>query len=276
MRHLRWVNEMLLALGQPRELGRFVEMPDADRDGRFLKHTFSLKRLSPQRLEWFIAVEAPSNLIDVQSDQDTIDGMYTRLLLSVSQGAEFNDDERRRLVHRIKLIIDEGYDHYKRFLRVRERLGGIAPAAYLRLVDDPSPQPASAVAHVFETVADAAYAGVIDLLSRLFTPSNVGRIDALIVAARELMYNLDEAARSAAAHGGAPLFRLPEESGLGVPAPRIAVAKPISPAQFVESELAPALERALSPARGTPAGASLANSMTQRLQTARDRLRALE
>jgi len=278
MRHLRWVNEMLLSLGQAHELGRFTDMPDVDRDGRFLQHTFSLKRLTPERLVWFIAVEAPSNRIDLGSGDDTVDGMYTRLLLSVSQGAGFTEEEKRRLVHRIKLIIDEGYDHFQRFTRVRERLTGIDPAAYLRLVDDPAPQPASAIAHVFETVADAAYAGVLDLLSRLLTPSNVGRIDALIIAARELMYNLDEAARSAALNGGAPLFRLPEESGLGAPAPMAAAFEvgPVSAAGFVQAELVPALERVLSPVRDLPGGISLAQSMMQRLETAQARLRALE
>ena len=246
MRHLRWVNEMLLALGQPHDLGRFVEMPDVDRDGRVLQHTFSLKRLTPERLDWFIAVEAPSDQIDIEADDDTIDGMYTRLLLSVSQGTEFSAEEKKRLVHRIKLIIEEGYDHFQRFTRVRERLAGLDPAQYLRLIDDPTPQPAAAPAQVFERIADAAYAGVIDLLARLFTPSNLGRIDALIIAARELMYNLDEAARSAAVNGGVPLFRLPDVSGLGVTlGPRGAAAEPVSLANFVEHELAPNLQQTL-------------------------------
>ncbi|MGI9499644.1 MAG: ferritin-like domain-containing protein, partial [Geminicoccaceae bacterium] len=85
MRHLRWVNEMLLELGQVHELGRFETLPDVDRDGRFLQHSFSLKRLSPERLDWFITVEAPSDQIDVDGSNMTIDGMYTRLLLSISQ-----------------------------------------------------------------------------------------------------------------------------------------------------------------------------------------------
>jgi hypothetical protein len=106
----------------------------------------------------------------------------------------------------------------------------------------------------------------------------MGRIDALILAARELMYNLDESARSAALNGGAPLFRLPDQSELGVAAPPFAAAERerMSPADFVDRELAPALERALIPARDVMGGASLARSMIQRLQTARERLRALE
>lgn len=277
MRHLRWVNEMLLALGQPHELGRFVEMPDVDRDGRVFKHTFSLKRLTPERLDWFIAVEAPSDQIDIDADDDTIDGMYTRLLLSVSQGAGFNSEERKRLLHRFKLIIDEGYDHFQRFTRVRERLAGLDPAQYLRLVDDPAPRPAADPAHVFERIADAAYAGVIDLLARLFTPSNLGRIDALVVAARELMYNLDEAARSVALQGGAPLFRLPQVSGLGLAlVPPEALAEPVALADFVGHELAPKLQQTLDLAADTAAGANLARSMAMRLEAARTRLTSAE
>lgn len=278
MRHLRWVNEMLLALGQSNELGRFGEMPDPDRDGRGLKHTFSLKRLTPERLDWFITVEAPSDKIDLDLGDDTIDGMYTRLLLSVSQGIGFSDLEKARLLHRIKLIIEEGYDHYLRFLRVKEVLQDFDPQTYLRLTDDPEPQPISNIAHVFETTADAAYAQVISLLSVLFQRSNVGRIDALITGARELMYNLDEAARSAAINGGAPLFRLPEISGLGIPLPKAVLRgeEAVTPSAFVDRDLTPALERALDPVRHADGGANLAASMLRRLSVARERLKKFE
>ena len=97
MRHFRWVNEMLLLLGATAELGRFNELPDADNDGRVIEHTFSLESLSPDRLQWFITVEAPSDQIDVQGATDTIDGMYTRLLLSIAQDNEYTEDEEKTL-----------------------------------------------------------------------------------------------------------------------------------------------------------------------------------
>ncbi|OWK22204.1 hypothetical protein AJ88_15860 [Mesorhizobium amorphae CCBAU 01583] len=90
--------------------------------------------------------------------------MYTRLLLSVSQGTEFNETEKARLLHLIKLVIDEGYDHFTRFKRVRDRLTGLDPAAYLRLPDDPQPLAPTHPAHVFEAVADTAYQQVLKLL----------------------------------------------------------------------------------------------------------------
>ncbi|MGI9420766.1 MAG: ferritin-like domain-containing protein [Geminicoccaceae bacterium] len=281
MRHLRWVNEMLLDLGEPYELGRFETLPDVDRDGRFLDHSFSLKRLSPDRLEWFITVEAPSDQIDVEGSNMTIDGMYTRLLLSISQGSEFNDEEKRRLVHLIKLIIDEGFDHFQRFTRVQSRLAGLDPERYLRLPDDPAPQPQSDIVHVFETVADAAYAQVIKLLAFALTPENRGGIDALILGAREIMYNLDEAARTAAANGGAPLFRLPVQAELeaafteeGVLA--MAADDAMSPADFIEQQLAVPMRIKLADLEAADNGAALAKSIERRFKTVRERFERLQ
>lgn len=271
MRHFRWVNEMLLSLGEPHELGRFVDMPDADHDGRHIEHTFALKRLSPARLEWFIAVEKPSDEIDLSTGTDTIDGMYTRLLLSVSQGTEFSEVEKSRLLHLIKLVIDEGYDHFTRFKRVRDQLAGLDPAAYLRLPDDPTPLPQMHPAHVFELVVDAAYQQVLKLLAFVLTPSNVGNIDALILGARELMYNLDEAARTAAANQGAPLFRLAQPS---VTAGADAVTfTSMTPVDFIESQIEVPDFATLREVSG---GESLANSMETRLRAVLDRYKAMQ
>lgn len=169
MRHLRWVNEMLRSLGEPHEFGRFETMPDITNDGRVLEHTFSLQRFSPERLDWFIRVEAPSDRIDIDRAAGTIDGMYTRLLLSVVQGTDFSDREKQELVHLLKLVIDEGHDHFERFTLIKQRLSGLDPAAYLRLPDDPQPVPVSSPAHVFQSVADTAYRQTIELLSLIFS-----------------------------------------------------------------------------------------------------------
>lgn len=273
MRHFRWVNEMLLTLGEPHELSRFVNLPDADHDGRFLEHTFSLKALSPARLDWFVMVEAPSDVIDVEGNADTIDGMYTRLLLSVSQGAGFSENERRRLLHLLKLIIDEGYDHFQRFTRARTLLAGLDPAAYLRLPDDPVPLGAAEVAHVFEAVADATYQQVLELLGFVLTPARLGTIDALILGAREIMYNLDEAARVATANGGAPLFRLPSVQPAGALAPEediVAMGLPgaMAPKDFVERVLLAPMQERVATLEGIAGGAELARSLKRRLEAA--------
>lgn len=274
MRHFRWVNELLLNLGQPQELGRFDILPDVDRDGRFLRHSFSLKALTPERLDWFITVEAPSDTIDVTLGEDTIDGMYTRLLLSVSQGSDFSADEKLRLVHLMKLIIDEGFDHFQRFTRVRELLAGLDPDGYLRLADDPSPLPVSAQAHVFQSIADAAYQQVIKLLGFVLMPERLGAIDALILGAREIMYNLDEAARFAAARGGAPLFRLaraPTPAALRAEEAAAQDDAALAPEEFIERALIAPLRQRFDELRGVSGGMELAQSLESRLQTARDR-----
>ncbi|OWK22205.1 hypothetical protein AJ88_15865 [Mesorhizobium amorphae CCBAU 01583] len=81
------------------------------------------------------------------------------------------------------------------------------------------------------------------------------------------MYNLDEAARSAAANGGSPLFRLPEAAVIaGAEAPIDFGA--MTPAEFVASQLAKPDVGALGVARG---GEGLARSMAARLQVVLDR-----
>ncbi|WP_226575469.1 ferritin-like domain-containing protein [Acuticoccus sediminis] len=275
MRHLRWVNEMLLAVGERHELGRFETLPDIDRDGRGLTHTFSLTPLVPERLDWFITVEAPSEAFDPDAGDDTIDGMYTRLLLSIEQGDAFSGEVKERLLQLIKLIIEEGQDHYQRFLRVRERLQGLDPNLYIRLTENPAPLPAAAPASVFERIANVAYAQVIELLALVFTPRNIVEADALITGARELMYNLDEAARTAAANGGAPLFILPAEPAVsgGVsmrgPVTEAAAPVPVSPAEFIKRGVAPALEAAT--AGLDPAADALVRSMRSRVATLEER-----
>lgn len=266
MRHLRWVNEMLRSLGEPHEFGRFETMPDIANDGRVLDHQFSLQRFSSQRLDWFIRVEAPSDRIDVDRAAGTIDGMYTRLLLSVVQGNDFSEREKQELAHLLKLVIDEGQDHFERFTLIKQRLSGLDPSDYLRLPDDPQPVPVSSPAHVFQAVADATYRQAIDLLSLIFSSQIAAPADALLVGAREIMYNLDEAADVASQIGGAPLFTLPgpivvadfaEEGGAA-----------LTPATFVDRHLRPELEAALTSVRGFEGGETMARSMQARLDRA--------
>ncbi|MGH8907607.1 MAG: ferritin-like domain-containing protein [Egibacteraceae bacterium] len=106
MRHLRWANEALALLGEPLELGR------AQRIGRQLDRPFLLAPLTAAQLQWFIDVEAPSQAVG-----QGVDGMYVRLPASVERQPQLFGEEADRLSHLLKLIIDEGQDHYERFLR---------------------------------------------------------------------------------------------------------------------------------------------------------------
>ena len=60
------------------------------------------------------------------SETRGVDGMYVQLHTSISmQPKEF--PHRERLIHLIKLIRDEGGDHYHRFMSVEHHLDGISP-----------------------------------------------------------------------------------------------------------------------------------------------------
>jgi rubrerythrin len=208
MRHLRWVNEILRELGEPVELGRFTSFEDFDGNQRTLAHEYSLEPLSAQRLNWFIEVESPSQAISVSREPGTIDGLYTRLLLSISQGSEFSEIEKARLEHLLKLVIDEGQDHFERFNRVKTLLEGMTEADYLLLPSKPAPLPADHPAKMYEQVADQCYALVVLTLRYVFETGGP-RIGEMLDAARHAMYALDDAARAVTRAKGAPLFTLP-------------------------------------------------------------------
>jgi hypothetical protein len=119
MRHLRWVNEALILLGEEApELGR------AEKIGHRLRRRFRLRRLTRKQLDWFIKVEEPSREV-----QEGVDGMYVQLLASIQSS---DMAERVPLAQLIKLIIDEGDDHYERFLSVKAQLEGLSEDEYLR------------------------------------------------------------------------------------------------------------------------------------------------
>ena len=119
MRHLRWVNEALDLLGQAPSLGRAKSL------GRIFNRPFELKPLTPEQLQWFIDVEKPSQSVD-----EGLDGMYVQLLTSIERQPEIFP-EQERLLYLIKLIIDEGGDHYQRFKSVQEHLSQMIPDIYL-------------------------------------------------------------------------------------------------------------------------------------------------
>lgn len=237
MRHFRWVNEILRELGQTAVIGRVDEFQDLDNDARFLSHTFSLAPLTDARLQWFIDVERPSQLVDPSRAGDTIDGLYTRLLLSIRQNPAFTSDERARLLHLVKLIIDEGYDHHSRFLNVQAALAGTSADGRLRLGADPAPLAAGHPGKAAEIAADRAYRLVLTTLQLVFAQSNA-RTGDLLLAARHAMYALDDTAHELIRLGGAPLFSLPTFAAGAVA--EALVAEVADPGRFVDDNLGPA------------------------------------
>lgn len=209
MRHFRWVNEILVLLGSPPVVARAERTVDLDNDGRFLEHTFGLLPATKERVGWFIDVEKPSRSVDPELKSDTIDGMYTRLLFSIERSSEIDNEIKFRVLHLVKLIIDEGYDHYHRFQRVSELLPDPPDVGHLRLPANPAPLPATHGAKEFELRVNRSYEVILNLLLIVF-----GRGDAehgqLIEATRIAMIDsMDVETLALMANGGAPLFTVP-------------------------------------------------------------------
>jgi Ferritin-like len=193
MRHLRWVNEALNLLKQPPSLGR------AEIIGRMLRKPFQLEPLTPEQLDWFIEVEEPSQAVG-----EGIDGMYVRLLTSIDKQPELFP-ERNRLMHLIKLIIDEGNDHWQRFLAVKKHLAGIEPNSYLRPLQDPQPK------SKFVSLQRLSNENYNVLLGALQVSFSLGDKAGGIVLeqSRRAMFNMHETNHYLASFGVRPKFKLP-------------------------------------------------------------------
>ncbi|TKB71209.1 MAG: hypothetical protein E8D46_17735 [Nitrospira sp.] len=203
MRHLRAVNEILIELGAPWQLDRAdIIGEDFDGDGVAFQRPFALRPLDRTQLGWFIAVEAASQN---QGDENTIDGMYTLILRSVAVSDEFSADQKNRLSALIKVIIDEGIDHYARFSRAKTALAGIPENEYLKVQTGPETVAAGHPDSVLQDAADAAYLVVLRSLDYVFQVGDSQR-GAMMESARRAMYNMDDAARSLAARSRGALF----------------------------------------------------------------------
>ncbi|MFD3758071.1 ferritin-like domain-containing protein [Streptomyces sp. NPDC058622] len=203
MRHLRWVNEILGVLGLPLQLDRPADDFIIQRQTR---HQFKLERLTARQLEWFIAVEKPS----AQIDPDGIDGMYVRLHHTiVNHPSDFPQAER--LAHLIKLIIDEGDDHYHRFTAIQGHLAGLDPDSYLRRLEPPN----DPLDMELLRLADLNYAMVLGALrATLDAGDSAGGV--LRAQAVRSMQNLHELNHRLAARGVAPRFGAPAPDGLAL------------------------------------------------------------
>jgi hypothetical protein len=206
MRHLRAVNEILIELGHPPTLARATVIgEDFDGDGKAFQRPFALVPLTLAQLDWFIDVERVSQTLT--PEENTIDGMYTRILRSVQLSTEFSADEKSRIAQLIKTIIDEGIDHYGRFSRAKKALAGLAERDYLRVTDPAGPTrlPEGHVDRVLQDTLDASYMVVLRALDYAFRLGDRQR-GAMIEAARRAMFNMDDAARSLASRGFGAMF----------------------------------------------------------------------
>ncbi|QFQ97568.1 hypothetical protein F9278_16605 [Streptomyces phaeolivaceus] len=199
MRHLRWVNEALAMFGRQPVLDR-AEVIDREVD-----HQFGLERLTAERLQWFVDVEAPSrHTADDPDDPDGLDGMYVALHASVvGQPDLFPQSDR--LAHLIKLIIDEGGDHHRRFLAVQGHLAGLEEERYLRRFGAPR---------------DATETGLLDVCDQYYVlllgtlRASLERFDgaggALMAQTRLVMTNMHDLHHVLADRGVGPRFTMPD------------------------------------------------------------------
>ncbi|MCU4986461.1 hypothetical protein OB991_24235 [Bacillus cereus] len=200
MRHLHWVNEALDLLQQSPNVGR------AKFIGREQERPFTLNPLTPEQLQWFIDVEAPSKSID-----DGVDGMYVHILRSITETPDF--PKREQLIPLIQLIIDEGEGHYERFLSVQEKLKNMSPADYLRPMKDPEP---NTVEHVMQTLCDDNYRVLLGTLLLSFSMGDKAGGN-LIKQARHAMFALHEISHVLASKGFRTPFTMPEKDMLSLP-----------------------------------------------------------
>jgi hypothetical protein len=169
MRHFRWVNEALNLLGEREpSLGR-ADIIGRPTPSKGLQECFKLMPLTPKQLQWFIDVEAPSQ--NITSDPDQIDGMYVRILGSIKY-LEREVSQPERLIQLIKLIIDEGGDHFRRFSSVKNHLKDFLqqyttnPDVYLRDLKDP---PEGSDEAKLQLLSDENYHLLLDSLELSFS-----------------------------------------------------------------------------------------------------------
>ncbi len=193
MRHLRWVNEALDLLGQPPSLGR------AEFLGRSFNRPFQLQPLTAQQLQWFIDVEKPSQSVD-----EGLDGMYVQLLISIDQQPEIFP-EPKRLLDLIKLIIDEGADHYQRFNSVQQHLLQMNQDFYLRPLENPQ---LGSQLDSLQKLSDQNYALLLGSLEISFSLGD--RAGGLVLEqSRRAMFNLHEVNHYLGSRGVDAQFKLP-------------------------------------------------------------------
>jgi hypothetical protein len=204
MRHLRWVNEALQLLGAPVSLGRAEAFREG---GNTIDGTFGLEPLTPERLDYFIAVEAPSRRLD---DPHQLDGLYGHLLRSLAAGKTGLDAATtRRLAEIMKMIVDEGQEHWVRFGKVKALLSPYPSESWLRVLAPPA---TVISADDRLDLADAFYRNLLAGLRVAFEETPVNRA-AAILDARALMYNLDDIAEELAADGMGLRFAMPAAPG---------------------------------------------------------------
>ncbi len=212
MRHLRWANEALWILGAPPSLERATTV------GSDLRRFFELRPLTPKVLDEFIGIEAPASIFN--DDPQQLDSIYSKIQISLNQMQGADPDCVLRLQQLVKVIIDEGKNHWERFRGVKACLAGMKPQTYLRYLSPPPPATQEPWA-TLQALCDAYY----DLLLHaLYVTFRLGRRSRgfWLSVSHHAMFALDNAGYLLSEQGFAPRFTLP--AWVGAPAPAFAAS----------------------------------------------------
>jgi len=208
MRHFRWANEALQILGADICLDRADNFNPKNKPNRICGH-FQLRPLTKQCLDDFIRVEAPSRSFD---QPDRLDGLYTHMLRSLSSGTiGIADAERQRVAEIVKLIIDEGHEHWERFERVKKLLAGYKEEDYLRVRRGPPDLKTEHLDSHLEALiltGSWAYGLILNGIREAFHDQRKARASH-ITDARLTMYSLDDIGQELADRGIGMCFDLP-------------------------------------------------------------------
>jgi hypothetical protein len=170
MRHLRWVNEILILLDDRRTV-----IDRADNYGpNFDWRGFQLRPLDQATLDWFIRIEKPSAQEHVN---EQLEGLYIgvqrEILYEISekdatgQPSAFGDRANvQKILSLIKLIMLEGEGHYRQLADLKVRLFSREDTPHhLRPVSARAPSDAIRLAL---DISDTIYQALLFGLGRLF------------------------------------------------------------------------------------------------------------
>ena len=196
MRHLRWVNQVL-KLFQKNDYSPVLLRAESI-SGR-LNHNFSLLPLTPQVLNNFVEIEAPS-----RRETDGLDGMYVRILNSIRNLSPQSFEHIQEAAEIIKLIIDEGEDHYTRFSRIQNLLDPVPTNQWLRITSE-AIEADTEEGIALQNLSDLFYTIMIQSLRVAYISEESSEI---IKAARSSMNSLHEINNVLVKNSITPMFRI--------------------------------------------------------------------
>ena len=214
MRHFRWVNEALVLLDQQPVFSRASKLrrSDPEVEGGEPQTSLKLEGLTPAAVERFIEIERPTR----KEDPQEVASLYTNILLSLQYSKDSyvnkaGEDVREQVQELVKLIIDEGRDHFHRAEHAKKLLDDDDPAAYLRYTSAPVRYERNTEIGRLQRLGDQYYRSVLQILELAFLAPPDARAN-MLKQTRRVMHNLDDIGHVLAGqHGAGLLFTAPRK-----------------------------------------------------------------